>query len=251
MSNTVERFSNRVENYVKYRPTYPPEVLQFLRGELGLQASSIVADIGSGPGISAKIFLENGCRVYGVEPNAAMRAAAAEFLRGFPNFKSVDGTAENTTLPDRSVDFVTAAQAFHWFDAKRARTEFERVLKPGGAVVLLWNERRLDADDFHREYEKFLLEFGKDYTGVRHENVTDDHLREFFGGDFGVARFANEQVFDLAGLRGRVLSSSYMPTESDARFAAMIKSLESLFTKHRENGRITVRYDTGLYYGRF
>lgn len=249
MANTVERFSNRVANYVKYRPGYPKEILRFLRDELNLQPFSMIADIGSGTGILTKLFLENGNTVYGVEPNAAMRAAAEEFLKDFPNFRSVDGTSENTMLPDQSIDFVTAAQAFHWFDAERTRPEFARILKEGGSVALVWNERRLDANEFLREYEKFLLEFGHDYANVRHENVTDDKLRDFFQGDFDNATFENKQIFDFEGLQGRVLSSSYMPTETDPRFEEMTKSLRRLFTKYQETGRITVSYDTNIYYG--
>src|SRR4051812_35209407 len=119
MSDTVERFSNRVANYVKYRPGYPPEILEIFRDEMNLTGDSVVADIGSGTGISARVFLENGNPVFGVEPNAAMRAAAKEFLKSFPQFESVEGTAEATNLPDRSVDLVIAAQAFHWFDHEK------------------------------------------------------------------------------------------------------------------------------------
>jgi SAM-dependent methyltransferase len=250
MSSTIERFSNRVANYVKYRPTYPQEVVRFLQAELKLQSASVIADIGSGTGISTKIFLENGNTVYGVEPNAAMRAAAEDFLRDFPNFKSVDGTSENTTLPDGSIDFVTAAQAFHWFEPEKTRKEFKRILKPEGFVVLIWNERQLDTNEFLREYENFLLEFGSDYAKVRHENISDERLRDFFQGDFQTANFQNAQIFDFEGLKGRVLSSSYMPSEQDARYEEMTKSLYGIFTKHAENDRIAVLYDTNVYYGK-
>lgn len=250
MSDTVERFSNRVANYVKYRPSYPPEVLQFFRDKLNLQKDSVVADIGSGTGISAKVFLENGNTVYGVEPNAAMREAAEEFLKDFPNFKSVNGTSENTTLEDDSIDFVTAAQAFHWFDPPKTRAEFKRILKTGGYVVLIWNERQLDSDDFHREYEKFLVEYGTDYEKVRHDNIPHEKLAEFFQTEFGAVKFQNKQLLDFAGLRGRMLSSSYMPNEQDARFPEMSEKLRRLFTKHAESGRISLLYDTNLFYGR-
>lgn len=250
MSDTVERFSNRVANYVLYRPSYPPEVVQFLRDELNLKTDSIVADVGSGTGISAKIFLENGCTVYGVEPNRAMRAAAEIFLRDFPHFVSVDGTSENTTLEAGSVDFVTAAQAFHWFDPPKTRAEFKRILRAAGFVVLIWNERRLDATAFLREYEEFLIEFGSDYLAVRHDNIPPEKLRDFFQNEFGAVKFQNEQVLDFAGLRGRMLSSSYMPSERDARFPAAEEKLRRLFTKHAENDRISLLYDTNLFYGR-
>ncbi|HYP49729.1 MAG TPA: class I SAM-dependent methyltransferase, partial [Pyrinomonadaceae bacterium] len=218
--------------------------------ELNLQTDSTIADVGSGTGISAKIFLENGNTVYGVEPNAAMRAAAEEFLRDFPNFRSVDGTSENTTLPDHSIDFVTAAQAFHWFEPEATRKEFERILKPGAYVVLIWNERQLDTNEFLREYEKFLLEFGTDYAKVRHDYLPAEKLGAFFTSGFQTATFQNSQIFDFEGLKGRALSSSYMPSEQDASFEEMTKSLYGIFTKHAENDRIAVLYDTNVYYGK-
>jgi SAM-dependent methyltransferase len=250
MANTVERFSNRVANYAKYRPNYPKEVLQFFRNELNLQIDSVVADVGSGTGISSKIFLENGNPVYGVEPNAAMREAAEDFLKDFPNFKSIDGTSENTSLPERSIDFVTAAQAFHWFEPQKTRAEFKRISKPGACVVLIWNERRIETNEFLREYEKFLLEFGTDYAKVRHDYLPKEKLGAFFTGGFQTASFQNSQIFDFEGLKGRVLSSSYMPSETDAGYEEMTKSLSGIFTKHAENDRITVLYDTNVYYGK-
>lgn len=248
MSSTVERFSNRVENYVKYRPGYPPEVLESFRTEMNLTQASAIADIGSGTGISAKVFLENGNTVYGVEPNAAMRDAAENFLQEFPKFESVDGTAENTTLKDDSVDFVTAAQAFHWFDPAKTRAEFSRILRANGYVVLIWNERLLDANDFLREYEKLLIKYGTDYETVRHDNIDPDKLKEFFQDDFSHKTFRNIQTVDFDGLKGRVLSSSYMPTETDELFEPMIIELQALFDKYAENGKIDILYDTNIFY---
>ena len=247
---TVERFSNRVENYVKYRPDYPPEVLQLFRDEMDLRANSVVADIGSGTGISAKMFLENGNEVLGVEPNDAMRSAAEQFLSGFPNFRSVKGTAENTGLADSSVDIVIAAQAFHWFDPEPTRAEFKRILKPHRFAVLIWNERQLNTTPFLIEYEKFLLKFAKDYTKVRHENVNEEKLRGFFGGGVQRVTFQNHQVLDLNGLHGRVLSSSYMPAEADESYRKMSEELSVLFAKHAERGKIRLSYDTNVFYAR-
>lgn len=251
MNDTVSRFSNRVANYVAYRPGYPSEVLELFKNAMGLTDDSIVADIGSGTGLSSKLFLENGNTVYGVEPNAAMRQAAEEYLRQFGNFISHDGTAENTNLDDASIDFVTAAQAFHWFDADKTRNEFGRILKPGGHVALIWNERQLDTTEFLREYELLLKRFANDYDKVRHENIDREKLGRFYGPDYGRARFSNQQVFDLAGLRGRVLSSSYMPAEDDPAFPALEKELSGLFAKHAESGRIKVFYDTNIYYKQY
>jgi SAM-dependent methyltransferase len=248
MKKTVERFSNRVENYVKYRPSYPKEVLDLFRDEMNLEKSSTLADVGSGTGISARLFLENGSTVFGVEPNAAMRAAAEEFLKDFPNFKSVDGTAENTSLPAGSVDFVIAAQAFHWFDKEKTRLEFGRILKDKGFIALIWNERQLGTNDFLREYEKFLIKFGTDYEKVRHDNIDKKILENFFQTDFSTRTFLNAQTLDFAGLKGRALSSSYMPAEADSRFEPMVIELERIFDKYAENGKIQILYDTNVHY---
>src|SRR5215217_4337303 len=197
MSDTVQRFSNRVANYVKYRPGYPPEVLDLFKNQMGLTGESVIADIGSGTGLSAKVFLENGNTVYGVEPNAPMREAAEEYLKAFPNFISHEGTAEKTNLDDASIDFVTAAQAFHWFDSGKTRNEFTRIVRRGGYVALIWNERQLNTTEFLREYELLLKKHANDYDKVRHENIDQEKLGGFFGSDFERATFSNEQIFDL------------------------------------------------------
>jgi SAM-dependent methyltransferase len=251
MRETVQRFSNRVANYVKYRPGYPPEVLELFKNEMGLTKASVMADIGSGTGLSTKQFLQNGNTVYGVEPNAAMRAAAEEYLREFPNFVSHDGTAENTNLDDHSIDFVIAAQAFHWFDPEKTGNEFQRILRPGGYVALIWNERQLDTTEFLREYEKLLLKYGNDYENVRHENIDQEKLGSFFQTGYDRATFPNEQVFDFDGLRGRLLSSSYMPAEDSPSYPALEKELKALFAKHSEHGKIKVFYDTNIYYKQY
>lgn len=248
MSDSVERFSNRVENYVRYRPDYPREIIAFLAANCGLTCESVVADIGCGTGISARMFLENGNRVIGIEPNAAMRAASLEYLSGFPAFESVDGTAAKTGLADASVDLVVAAQAFHWFDPVSTRKEFARILIQGGHVVLIWNERQVDTTPFLRAYEHLLLRYARDYSDVRHENVTAGRLSEVFGPGLKGVTFPNVQVFDFDGLKGRMLSSSYMPSETDAVYGQMIEELRSLFAKHSENDKIKVFYDTRVYY---
>ena len=248
MSDSVERFSNRVANYVKYRPGYPGGVLQLFRDEMGLHPDSVIADIGSGTGISARLFLENGNTVYGIEPNASMREAAEEFLEDFDHFQSIDGTAENTSLPDDLVDFVIAAQAFHWFAPDASRDEFKRILLPGGYIALIWNERQLDSTEFLREYEKLLLTYANDYEKVRHENVTEEVLEGFFRQPFRQQTFENVQVLDLDGLKGRLLSASYMPTEESPTFEPMNAELTSLFAKYAERGRIELLYDTKVFF---
>jgi SAM-dependent methyltransferase len=245
----IQRFSNRVENYSKYRPGYPSAVLSLLKSECGLTKSSKIADIGSGTGLSAKLFLENDNTVFGVEPNDSMRAQGEALLKGYPNFVSVFGTAESTTLESASFDFITAGQAFHWFDQERARKEFVRIMKPEGWIALMWNERRIGSTPFLRTYEEFLIRYGTDYQRVRHENVQNDMHSFFAPQGFEVAAFENIQEFDLEGLRGRFLSSSYIPSEDSPNYIPMLAELAQIFQKHQQNDRITIEYDTKVFYG--
>jgi SAM-dependent methyltransferase len=251
-NDAKNRFSSRVDAYVAARPRYPKEVLPHLRDAIGLAPAWHVVDLGSGTGISCEPFLENGNRVTAVEPNAAMRKAAEQSLRGFaPRFTSVDGAAEHTTLPDACCDLVTAAQAFHWFDIPGARRETIRILRPNGYALLMWNDRRLGGTPFLEAYEQLLIDFGTDYLKVRHNNITDAELSAFFGpAGWRTASFPNHQHLDLAGLRNRVLSSSYTPTPGHAKHDAMLARLDEIFARHRDaKGTVTIEYQTELYYG--
>jgi SAM-dependent methyltransferase len=248
-SNTTSRFSDRVENYVRYRPGYPPEVLQALQAECGLLPSHVVADIASGTGIWTRRLLENSNPVFGVEPNAEMRLAGERLLAAFPNFTSIAGTAEATTLSDQSVDFVTAAQAAHWFDRKESRSEFVRILKLGGWLALLWNERVTDSTKFLRDYEQLLLTYGTDYQDIRHEHTTDE-VNEFFDpAPFQERVFEMRQEFDYAGIEGRLLSSSYAPGPEHPQHAPMLRELRRIFDACAVNGRAAFDYKTRLYFG--
>jgi len=247
----TQRFSNRVENYVKYRPGYPPAMLELLAAKCGLTEASVVADLGSGTGILTRLLLTCSARVFAVEPNQEMRAAAEALLGGFPNFTSVTGTAEASTLPDQSVDLITAGQAFHWFDRARARQEFLRILKPGGRVGLIWNDRNTTARPFFKAYEQLLLTCATDYAAVNHKNMDAEVIGSFFGPDgHGQASFPNDQTFDFEGLKGRLLSSSYAPEAGDHRHAPMLAALKSLFEEYQTHGTVTFDYDTTVYYGR-
>ena len=248
--DATQRFSSRVEDYVRYRPGYPPEVIQLLTAECGLTAQSVVADIASGTGIFTRMLLENGARVFGVEPNTGMRRAAEEFLAGYSRFTSVNGTAEATTLADHGVDLITAAQAAHWFDPGKARGEFVRILKPGGWLVLLWNDRRIDASQFSREYENLLLRYGTDYHEVRRLGA-DLTARKFFGSsEFRTRVFDNRQEFDYPRLEGRLLSSSYTPQNGSPKYEPMLQELRRIFAANQANGRVIFDYDAQVYYGR-
>jgi len=249
-SNATSRFSDRVENYVRYRPGYPMQVLRVLENDCGLTPGQVVADIASGTGIWTRNLLENGNHVFGVEPNAEMRQAGERLLASFPKFRSVAGTADATTLEDQGVEFVTAAQAAHWFDRERARREFARILKPAGWLVLLWNERLTDSTAFLREYEELLLTYGTDYAEVRQERTTDAVSEFFDRAPFQERAFEMRQEFDYAGLEGRLLSSSYAPGPEHPKHEPMLRELRRIFEAHAVAGRATLDYKTRVYFGR-
>jgi SAM-dependent methyltransferase len=250
MTDATQRFSDRVENYIRYRPSYPPQVLETLRAECSLTPDSTVADVASGTGIFSRLLLERGNRVYGVEPNRDMREAAERLLARFPRFISVAGTAEATTLADGVVDLASAAQAAHWFDLPKARKEFARILKPGGWAVLVWNERCTDATPFLQEYEELLLQYGTDYEKVRHEHTTDNIGSFFSPTPYEQRVFDLRQDFDYAQLEGRLLSSSYAPAEGHPQHAPMLRDLRRVFDTYQANGQIGMDYLTRMYYGR-
>ena len=245
-----QRFSNRVDDYARYRPGYPPAVIELLRRDCGLTPDSIVADIGSGTGLLSQLFLANGNPVYGVEPNAAMREAGERQLRKYTRFRGVAGSAESTTLAAASVGFVVAGQSFHWFKPAAARAEFQRILNPGGWVAVIWNERKKDSTPFLRAYGALIQEYGTDYAGVAATYLEYERSDEFFG--IGARReksFPNEQTFDWKGLCGRLLSSSYAPRENHPRHEPMLAELARIFEEHNENGIVRFEYDTRIFYG--
>lgn len=244
-----QRFSDRVENYVRYRPGYPEEILPLLREETGITPDSFIADIGSGTGIFTALLLEAGLRVTAVEPNHEMRAEAERQLANRGAFVSVDGSASATTLPDQSVDLITAAQAFHWFEPLETRAEFDRILKPDGHIALIWNERELDTTPFLRDYEQLLIDFGTDYQDIRHENIGDS-LDGFFHGPHTTHLFTNVQRFDFDGLLGRLLSSSYAPPPGHPSHEPMIAELRRIFDAHQADGRVEILYQTKVHLGR-
>ena len=245
----TERFSDRVENYIKYRPRYPDTLLPLLQRELNLSPQHVIADIGCGPGQSSEPFLRNGNKVYGIEPNDPMRTAAERLLADFPKFKALKGTAEATTLPEQWVDFITAMQAFHWFDREKAKLEFRRILKQSGHVVLIWNSRKKGASPFLESYEQLLQQFATDYSLVRHENIDESALKTFLGPSFTHHKLANQQIFDYAGLEGRLLSSSYVPRDDHPSYQPMLRELKRIFDRFNQSGTVPFDYDTDVYWG--
>ena len=249
-ADPTQRFSNRVEDYIKYRPRYPRALVTLLEEECGLARESVMADVGSGTGILSELFLSAGIRVYGVEPNREMREAGEQLLAAYENFVSVDGRAEETTLADASADFVTAGQAFHWFDPGAARREFGRVLREGGWAVLVWNDRRTEGTPLLAEYERLLLEYGTDYREVSSKWAEGESIRALFGpSEIREASFYNEQVVDFDGLKGRLMSASYAPTPGHPNHEPMMRELAAVFERHQRDGRVVVEYDTKVFYG--
>jgi|SRR5262252_1339353 len=249
-STPTERFSERVEDYIRYRPGYPPEVIERLRAECGLLPEHVIADIASGTGSFTRLLLKNGNRVIAVEPNLEMREAGNRLMHSYAGLTSVDGTAEATTLPPGSVDMVTAAQAAHWFDRHRARAEFARIVKPDGWCVLIWNERRTTSTSFLRAYEEPLLTYGTDYKEVRHERTTEV-IHEFFApAPYKDCVFDLTQQFDYQGTAGRLLSSSYAPLGGHPNHEPMMRELERIFRAHAKQGVVKFEYNTRVYYGK-
>jgi SAM-dependent methyltransferase len=244
------RFSDRVDDYIKYRPRYGPEVVDALAGACGLNPRQLIADVGCGTGFSAEPFLQNGNRVIGVEPNREMREAGKSYLASYKNFEMREGSAERTGLPDSSVDFVLAGQAFHWFPRDQTRAEFARVLTPGGWCVLIWHDRSIDASPFLRAYEEFLRRHAIDYQQVVHRQVANfDVLRAFFvPNDVELITIPAQQRFDFDGLRGRLLSSSYIPREGP-KAEVMLAELPDLFSTYQQDGHVIFQYETKIFYG--
>jgi SAM-dependent methyltransferase len=249
-ADPTRRFSDRVDDYVRYRPRYPAGVVRVLEEEVELGPEWVIADVGAGTGLSAEPFLANGNVVFAVEPNAEMRAAAESLHGDGDFFHSVAGTAEATTLAPASVDLVVAAQAFHWFDPPTARDHFATILREPGRVVLLWNTRRTGSSAFLLEYEALLDDFGTDYPAVRHDRIDPAVLADFFRGGYVRRTLGNEQRLDGPGLEGRLLSSSYTPGPADPRRGPMLERLREIFERHRREGRVVMEYELEMYIGR-
>ncbi|MHA1125150.1 MAG: class I SAM-dependent methyltransferase [Candidatus Heimdallarchaeota archaeon] len=251
MTDPTKRFSDRVDNYLKYRPRYPKELLTFLQEEEIICETTILVDIGSGTGFFTELLLESNCHVYAVEPNKEMREAAEELLQGQSNFASIDGTAETTTLKDKSVDFISVAQAFHWFDRDKTREEFLRILKPDGYLALVWNNRIKEDIPFQEEYNDLLIKYCPGHDKTNHYKITYDQIVEFYGFiEVKIFRCANKQVLNFAGLKGRLFSSSYTPKENEPNYQPLLSALKELFDKYQENGKVTMEYKTKMHYGK-
>ncbi len=248
MDNT-RRFINREEDYVKYRPHYPVEIIGYLQHAYGLDPGKQIADIGAGTGISSALFLDAGYPVVAVEPNKEMREKSQQLLGDSPGFRAVDGTAEDPNLSPASIDAIISGQAFHWFDHQKARAAFKKILRKNGIVVLMWNERQRGSA-FEEEYDQLIIKHGRDYVDVGHRNIGMGNINDFYSpAPVELKTFANKQLFDFTGLQGRLLSSSYMPAKGQDGFDGMIADLQALFDKFKENNQVTINYITRVYSG--
>jgi SAM-dependent methyltransferase len=249
-ADSTKRFSGRVENYIKYRPSYPKQVIDFLEKECHLSAGSVIADVGSGTGIFTRLLLNQGYKVYAVEPNNSMQQAAVAQFSNDKKFIAANGTAEATTLAANSIGLVVCAQAFHWFDAQKTKAEFKRILNATGHVALIWNNRNAEADDFSKAYEAVLKQNSVDYNKVNHRNIRDIDFKAFFkDGVYLAVKFPNVQVFDEAGFLGRAYSSSYVPAEGTEEGEKFRELLKEIFALYHQNGKVSFHYQTEIYLG--
>jgi SAM-dependent methyltransferase len=249
MTDSTQRFSDRVEAYVKFRPGYPVELVQTLLQITMLGKDAVVADIGSGTGMLTRLLLDQGLSVFAIEPNANMRKAAEVLLADYPHLTSIDAPAENTGLADNSLDLITAAQAFHWFNNATTKTEFRRILKTGGKLALIWNKRKT-SHPFQHAYDAILRDYAPEYGVVNHMNLTESDIAAFFdNGQMQLLRFDNSQQLTFPGLLGRLKSSSYCPAEDSPQYPSLVAELAALFEHFALDAVVDFQYDTELYVG--
>ena len=250
MQKPSDRFTQTVQDYVKINPFYLEDVLRFLVDECQLSKHRTIAGIGTGTGFVSRLLLEYGNVVYGVEANPLMRDTMIEEFRRYPSFSGVDGTAENTSLDNKSIDIIMAGTAFHWFDLEKTKAEFKRVLKPQGWVLLIWNVRNPFKTDFLIDYENYILKHGKDFRKGNENKTDDDLIQDFFRPfEAKVKSFTNIQQFNWEGLVGKLSSTSHCLKPDDANYEEMLRELRDLYEKHQLNGLVDFEYVTNMYYG--
>jgi SAM-dependent methyltransferase len=248
MNNTM-KFTGKAGLYAAARPSYSTALFDFLYEEAGMTEASIIADIGSGTGIFSQALLERGSTVYSVEPNADMRQTAEIKLNAYAHFHSVNGTAEHTALLVGTADFITVAQAFHWFDAVKFKSECQRILKPNGAVILIWNSR-VATSELVQENASIFERYCPSFTGFSEGMEQDDaKIADFFNYDYECRRYEHDLYLDKETFIARNLSASYSLKETDRDYASYIAELESLFHKYAVDGRLTMPNETVAYLG--
>lgn len=245
----TERFTGRVEAYRRFRSGYPREIIPMLQEKCALTRESVVADVGAGTGMLSEPFLENGNRVFAIEPNPDMRAACRELLERYPGLTCVDGTAEDTRLGDHSVDFVAVGRALHWFDQSKCRPEFARILREGGWVLLASQGPHNRSEPAIREFQTILKEHGLDYERLRHQYDIENAARRFFEGEFQEAEFPATEEMTYGELEGFALSLSVTPKPGHPGFPAMQKSLKEYYTRHESGGKVRMPMTCKIHWG--
>lgn len=248
--DSSNRFNQKASHYSKARPSYPDECVDWILDRVGFSSNISVADVGSGTGILTELFLKRGAFVFGVEPNSEMRAEAERsLLSEYELFRSVSGSAEETSLMDDSVQLVTVAQAYHWMDPEKTTSEFRRILQPGGLVALLWNDRQAEASEFMSGYEELLEKYGTEFEEIR-DRATVRGLDSLFGQDsFEEFKAINVVSMSIDDLHGLVQSLSYLPSAGEKGFQELSEDLGRLFESQEEDGEVRFVYETSCFLG--
>jgi ubiquinone/menaquinone biosynthesis C-methylase UbiE len=248
--DNTKRYAGRVDVYRRYRARYPREVFDFVREHCGLTAASVMADVGSGTGMLAEVFLENGNRVFAIEPNAEMRDVCKELEALYSGLRCIDGMAEATTLPEHSVDIVMAGRAFHWFNQEQCRPEFLRILRPGGWVMLVNLARSTGPEPLLRDFQDLRMKYGLDYAETVAQFDMDAACRKFLArAEIRSAEFPVIQKLSYEELEGQTASFSVMPQPADAAYPAMQRALRDYFTRYHSGGTVLVPMDCTIYVG--
>jgi len=246
----IKRFTGRAENYDKYRPTYPKEIILELKSKINMTPDKIIVEIGSGTGKLTKILLEEGYTVYGVEPNDEMRELAERSFRDSSKFISINGRAENTTIDDDFADFIIIAQAIHWFKPIETLREFHRILKPEGKIAIIWNQRDIEGSNLQKRYEEILLTYSPEYRNMPHRNLDQLKIREYIEpSSMREYKCKFSQNLSFSDMKGRLDSTSYVPKQDDPNYTSLIKELREMFDSFQKNELLEFPYITRLLYG--
>lgn len=249
MVDSKKIFSGKESDYDQYRPRYPAQFISFLYETVGFRTDSVIADIGSGTGIFSKQIADRGSMVFCVEPNRDMRTVAQKKLSSYRNVYFTDGDCENTKLLGHSIDFITAAQSFHWFHVEKFRWESLRILKPKGKAVLVWN-RRDDACAVNQKTAEVFRKYCPDFHGFGGGLKKDETgIEQYFGGKFHSREFRNDLFYDRDAFIGRNLSGSYAIGQNDGAYKYFLAELNAIFEKFSSEGRLSVPHTTAVYWG--
>jgi ubiquinone/menaquinone biosynthesis C-methylase UbiE len=248
-TDATTRFSTKAEVYARARPRYPRTVVTFLEEQGVLRPDSMIADIGVGTGLSAEPFLEAGYQVIGVEPNERMRLEGDAYLKKYSRYRSVIGTAEATTLADASVEVAIAAQAFHWFDIESTRAEMQRILKPGGWFVAMWNHRNHQSSPVQEQYETILRKYCSEYPRLAILYRSPERSAAFFVNGYHDATLPNPGQMSWDLFAARIQSASYIPKETEREYGQMIQEMQQLFEKYAHGGVLRFDLEIWLHWG--